>query len=312
MKVKLNFDLLKKVYKGKRKVNVETVDSSKEIESDKKRRRKNVSEGGEVLEPHENRKWKRKGSKLTISEFLENIFLNKKRIKYNYYVLLTFMLILSVLSVYKTGKSVKENSTENYNSISAFNLQDGSKIDLNKSVSSIFEERNESKEVEKSDSSNASINNVKEEIKNAINNLQSVDEVKFGKPLKKYEIQKIYSTDSVIYSKTLDMWKIHSGIDLKSDIDSDVYSVESGVVSKIYDDSFLGKTIVIEHNNGYKSAYSNLNENVKVNANDKVKKGQQIGTIGNTAIGEIKDEPHLHFAMYKDDESIDPSFIIYE
>ena len=202
--------------------------------------------------------------------------------------------------------------TENYNSISAFNLQDGSKIDLNKSVSSIFEERNESKEVEKSDSSNASINSVKEEIKNAINNLQSVDEVKFGKPLKKYEIQKIYSTDSVIYSKTLDMWKIHSGIDLKTDIDSDVYSVESGVVSKIYDDSFLGKTIVIEHNNGYKSAYSNLNENVKVNANDKVKKGQQIGTIGNTAIGEIKDEPHLHFAMYKDDESIDPSFIIYE
>lgn len=310
MKIKFNFNFFKKLAKEENKQNVENNNTS---DVNKKRRRKNVLESGEVLEPHENKNWKRRGSRLTFPEFLQNIFLNKKRIKYNYYVLLISMLILSVLSVYKTKKVYNENNTESYTTISAFNLQDGNEIDLNKSVSSIFEENFINKEVEKSDSSNVSSNDIKEEIKSAINSLQNTDDkLDFLKPLKEYEIQKIYSTENLIYSKTLDMWKIHNGIDLKAEINSDVYSVENGIVAKIYDDSFLGKTIVIEHNFGYKSAYSNLKDEVNLKVGDKIKKGQKIGKIGNTAIGEFKDDSHLHFSMYKDDELIDPSFIIYE
>ena len=33
--------------------------------------------------------------------------------------------------------------------------------------------------------------------------------------------------------------------------------------------------------------------------NEKVEKGQSIGTVGNSAVFEIADEPHLHFEMIK-------------
>ena len=315
MKIKFNFKSIKKnnkVQKGEF-TNFENVEN----ENEKKRRRKKENlNDGEILEPHENKRWKRKGSKTTVSEFLSNIFLNKKRIKYNYYVLLFAMISLSVLSVYKTGKTYIENNTEEYESLSAFNLQNGEEIDLNKNVSSIFEERNLTKEViENNDGSNDDNNINKEENENVsiFKNIEVKEEtLNFGKPLENIEIQKIYSIDAVIYSKTLDMWKIHNGIDLKADLGTSVLAVEKGTVSKIYDDSFLGKTVVITHINGYMSSYSNLEENVNVEVNQTVKKGQKIGAVGSSAIGEIKDEPHLHFMLFKDNEITDPSVIIYE
>ena len=43
---------------------------------------------------------------------------------------------------------------------------------------------------------------------------------------------------------------------------------------------------------------------------DKVEKGQTIGTVGNTANFEIADEPHLHFEILKDNSQIDPNMYI--
>ena len=34
-----------------------------------------------------------------------------------------------------------------------------------------------------------------------------------------------------------------------------------------------------------------------------------IGKVSNTAIGEIKDEPHLHFTLFKDNNNVDPTYI---
>lgn len=131
----------------------------------------------------------------------------------------------------------------------------------------------------------------------------------FSSPLNNAQIQKMYSIDKVIYSKTLQQWKTHDGIDVVSASSNDVKSIEKGVVSNVYTDSFYGTTIEIEHINGYKSVYSNLDENVYVNIGESVIKGQKIGKLGNTSVGEYLDDEHLHFMLYLNDKSVDPTYI---
>ena len=43
---------------------------------------------------------------------------------------------------------------------------------------------------------------------------------------------------------------------------------------------------------------------------EEVEQGQAIGTVGNTGIFEIADEPHLHFEILKDSLQVDPSIYI--
>ena len=130
----------------------------------------------------------------------------------------------------------------------------------------------------------------------------------FSAPLKG-EIQKMYSTDKVIYSKTLEQWKTHDGIDISADEGTEVKSIEKGVVDSVQNDSFYGTTIQIEHKSGYRSVYCNLDENVYVTVGESVVKGQKIGKVGNTSIGEYLDSPHLHFMLYLNEENIDPTYI---
>lgn len=122
-------------------------------------------------------------------------------------------------------------------------------------------------------------------------------------------IQKMYSLDKVIYSKTLDQWKTHDGLDISPTGSKEVKAIEKGVVDEVYYDNFYGKTIVIEHISGYKSKYSNLDNDVYVSVGEIVIKGQKIGKVGNTSVGEYLDDSHLHFMIYLNDESINPSYL---
>ena len=121
--------------------------------------------------------------------------------------------------------------------------------------------------------------------------------------------KKIYSKDKVIYSKTLNQWKTHDGIDISPSKSNTVVAIEKGVVDSIYTDDFYGKTIKIEHIDGYVSVYSNLEENVFVNVGESVIKGQKIGKVGNTSVGEALDNPHLHFTLYLNNNIVNPTYI---
>ena len=135
-----------------------------------------------------------------------------------------------------------------------------------------------------------------------------IEKLSFSVPISG-EVQKVFSNDKVIYSKTLDMWKTHDGIDIKANIGDKVKSIEKGTVTKIFEDSFYGITIVIDHGQGYVSYYANLSPDVSVKEKQSIVKGKVIGTISNTAIGEIKDEAHLHFCLMKDNNVVDPTYI---
>lgn len=137
---------------------------------------------------------------------------------------------------------------------------------------------------------------------------KKVDPV-FGMPVEG-EVIKEYAKDKLVYSDTLKEWVTHAGIDIKADKTAVVKASEEGTVKSIKNDPRYGLTVVIEHNNGYSTVYSNLLTAEFVTAGESVKKGQTIGTVGNTATFEISDEPHLHFEILKDNVQIDPNMYI--
>ena len=43
-----------------------------------------------------------------------------------------------------------------------------------------------------------------------------------------------------------------------------------------------------------------------VSAGDKVRAGDVIGSVGRTALLEVGQEPHLHFAVHRNGQPVDP------
>ena len=110
----------------------------------------------------------------------------------------------------------------------------------------------------------------------------------------------------LVYSKTLDQWSKHTGIDIKAEEGSPVRAAMDGVVDQVVNDPQLGLTIVLDHGGEVYTKYSNLSTLDLVSINQSVKKGDVISGVGKTALYEIADDPHLHFEVIKQGKSVDP------
>ena len=121
------------------------------------------------------------------------------------------------------------------------------------------------------------------------------------------QIENAYSVDALIYNKTMADWRTHDGLDIAAQIGDVVLSASSGTVSKVYTDDMFGTTVIIDHGSGVCSIYSNLAETPTVKEGQRVGVGEIIGAIGDTALCEAGETAHLHFAMTKNGESVDPS-----
>ena len=148
-----------------------------------------------------------------------------------------------------------------------------------------------------------------EEEKKEDENLDENVEPEFSKPVEGEFIRE-FASDSLVYSNTLDEWITHNGIDIKADKTSVVSSAASGTVYAIKNDPRYGLTVIINHDGGYQTVYSNLLTAEFVVEGEEVEAGQTIGTVGNTASFEISDDYHLHFEILKDGEYIDPTTCI--
>lgn len=116
----------------------------------------------------------------------------------------------------------------------------------------------------------------------------------------KNEILNAFSADKLEKNEITGDWRAHKGVDVKREEKSEVFSFESGKVTKICDDPLMGKTVEILHKDGFLCVYKNLDKNVAVNENEEIKKGDLIGRVGKTAILEKDEESHLHFEIIKD------------
>ena len=124
------------------------------------------------------------------------------------------------------------------------------------------------------------------------------------------EVIKEFAKDNLIYSETLEEWITHLGIDIKAAKTTVVKAAYEGTVESIKNDPRYGLTVIIEHDDGYKTVYSNLLTSEFVVEGERVTTGQTIGTVGNTATFEVADESHLHFEILKDNVQVDPTIYI--
>lgn len=120
-------------------------------------------------------------------------------------------------------------------------------------------------------------------------------------------VQWRFAVDELIYSRTLDHWTTHRGIDISSANGAEVRCPWDGSVEEIYEDDSLGVTVRVSHGGGLESLYSNLRQGCPVKAGQKLNAGDLIGYVGETAVAECGDGAHLHFEVRRDGSPIDPA-----
>ncbi len=65
-----------------------------------------------------------------------------------------------------------------------------------------------------------------------------------------------------------------------------------------------GKTVIIQHENGYRTLYGHMHKIDKgIRTGVYVSQGKVIGTVGSTG---LSTGPHLHFGLYKNGSAVDP------
>lgn len=120
------------------------------------------------------------------------------------------------------------------------------------------------------------------------------------------EVAQAFAMDHLAYNETMKDWRTHAGVDVLGAEGATVCAAADGTVEAVYSDDFLGWTVTVRHEGGYLTRYSNLAQEIPVTAGDYVAAGQPIGTVGTTALLELAEPPHLHFAVFKDNVPQDP------
>lgn len=115
-----------------------------------------------------------------------------------------------------------------------------------------------------------------------------------------------FSVDELLYDETMGDWRTHAGVDLAAEAGTQVMAASAGTVSAVENDPLMGTTVMIDHAGGYRTTYANLQAVPTVKVGDAVSAGQIIGAVGNTAIAEASVASHLHFAVEKDGDAVDP------
>lgn len=98
----------------------------------------------------------------------------------------------------------------------------------------------------------------------------------------------------------------HKGLDFAGTRGTDVLSVASGVVIWAANRAAYGKTVEIDHGNGYRTRYAH-NESLAVSAGDHVTAGQVIAKMGSSGRASA---PHVHFEVLKNGATINPSSFV--
>ena len=107
---------------------------------------------------------------------------------------------------------------------------------------------------------------------------------------------------------TLQEYRTHLGIDIATAAGAEVCAVADGTVSQIWEDPLMGWCVALTHAGDCVTVYKNLAKDMAQDlaVNTEIKKGQLLGYVGDSAIMEIAEEPHLHMEMTVKGLQVDP------
>jgi murein DD-endopeptidase MepM/ murein hydrolase activator NlpD len=95
----------------------------------------------------------------------------------------------------------------------------------------------------------------------------------------------------------------HRGVDIRGRMGSDVKATGAGTVKTLIYDNGIGRYIVLDHGNGFRTKYAHLKKSL-VQKGDIVQRGQVIGLVGNSG---RSTGPHVHYEISYDDKIVNPT-----
>ena len=113
------------------------------------------------------------------------------------------------------------------------------------------------------------------------------------------KLAKAHDADVQVFSQTLQDYRVHLGIDIATAADAEVFAAADGTVKKIWEDPMMGWSVAISHSGDCITVYKNLAKDLAggIAEGSSVRAGQLIGSVGDSAMIEIAEEPHLHMEM---------------
>lgn len=211
-----------------------------------------------------------------------------------YFILLICLCIVAVVAAFTIKKNNELKQSNNHNNEFTLNVEDSTNdsaetsrnempnADRVENGDNVAEGSNESDEV----ANNEEVNDYTEVADNTedVPVSTTVTEVIFQLPLegmvsREYkEMVRLQDNESGTVDRT------RRGIDLSASVGTAVNAAAEGKVIEVSKSTEDGNFIVIEHTNGLKTKYANLDGEVSVAVGDTVSAGTQIGIVGNSSM----------------------------
>lgn len=121
-------------------------------------------------------------------------------------------------------------------------------------------------------------------------------------------LTKGHDATTQVFSNTMQDYRVHLGIDINTTESAPVYAAADGTVERIWEDVRYGQCVAVSHSGDCVTVYKNLSLELAegITEGASVSAGALLGAVGNTAMVEIADEPHLHFEMTVGGLAVDP------
>jgi len=97
--------------------------------------------------------------------------------------------------------------------------------------------------------------------------------------------------------------RFHKGVDIAAPVGTPIHALEGGVVRMAESHSGLGRVVLIEHEDGWRSLYAHC-ERLDVEPGQRVERGQPIATVGSSG---RSTGPHVHLELHHEGRSVDPA-----
>ncbi len=122
-------------------------------------------------------------------------------------------------------------------------------------------------------------------------------------PVHNEDLKRLASGYGIRIHPILKVRKMHTGVDFSAPKGTPIYATGDGVVKEVKTIfGGFGKSVIIDHGFGFTTRYAHMNE-FMVRRGQKVSRGDQIGTVGNTGSSTA---PHVHYEVIKDGRTVNP------
>ncbi len=113
------------------------------------------------------------------------------------------------------------------------------------------------------------------------------------------KLSKGHSAELQVFSQTMQDFRVHLGVDIVTEPSAEVFAAADGTVQKIWEDPMMGWSLAISHSGDCVTVYKNLAKDMAegLSEGQTVRQGQLLGRVGDSAMIEIAEEPHLHMEM---------------